>query len=595
MSASSSILRLETPRVFVPLLEPARYKGAFGGRGSAKSHFFAEALVERCLLETTRAVCIRENQKSLRESVKALIEDKIKKFGVQDHFRVLTTHIEVKANGGRIIFQGMQSHTADSIKSLEGYDIAWVEEAQVLSKRSLTLLRPTLRKEGSELWFSWNPQHKTDPIDQLLRGDVLPPRAIVVESNWRDNPWFPKELREEMEFDRKRDKDLFAHVWEGGYIVHSDAQVFKNWEIGVADVPEGSRPYYGADWGFAVDPTVLARCYITGPRKLYIDAEVYKVGCEIDRTPALFDGLDEKAARQWPITADSARPETISYMQKHGYPHIKGAIKGPGSLEDGIEFLKSYDITVHPDCKHTIAELTYYSYKLDKITEEVLPVLEDKNNNVIDAVRYAVEGVRMATVGEEAESSFVFEPRQMSRDWPRVYAVDVKGAQVSVVWGAWDVMNDTVYLYGEYSESRARIEVWASAIRKRGEWIPGVFDALARRRNQDQGDRLHDRMLDEHLDISVIEVDAEAGAEEMNARIATSQLKVCETMTEWFAQYRSYMRDKKGDIVEENEGLIKATGVLLVSGLSIAMVEQGAIERSEEERADETRNQTTGY
>ena len=159
--------------------------------GSGKSHFFAELLIERCLLNPgTRWVCIREVQKSLDQSVKLLLEDKIKKMGVQAQFRVLHTHIETPG-GGIITFQGMQNHTAESVKSLEGYDGAWVEEAQSLSQRSLDLLRPTIRKEGSEIWFSWNPRNATDPVDVLLRGKHTPPDAIVRRVNYVDNPWFP--------------------------------------------------------------------------------------------------------------------------------------------------------------------------------------------------------------------------------------------------------------------------------------------------------------------------------------------------------------------------------------------------------------------
>lgn len=392
LSASSSILRIETPRVFLPLLSQSRYKGAHGGRGSGKSHYFAEALVERCLMQPTRAVCVREIQKSLEQSVKRLISDKIGQLGVGPAFEIQDDRIKTPGDG-LIIFQGMQNHTAESIKSLEGYDVAWVEEAQSLSQRSLDLLRPTIRNDGSELWFSWNPRFATDPVDKLLRGPDRPPGAIVVEANWRDNPWFPKVLREEKDWDQKRDPDKYAHIWLGGYQKNSQARVFHNWRAGSPDefLPQAAdRFYYGADWGFSIDPTVLVRCYLDG-RTLYVDREAYKVGCEIDATPSLFDAVP--GARKWPIRADSARPETISYMNRNGF-QIVPAVKGAGSVEDGVEFLKSCDIVVHPDCRHTIDELSLYSYKIDKQTEEVLPVLEDKQNHCIDAMRYALEGAR---------------------------------------------------------------------------------------------------------------------------------------------------------------------------------------------------------
>ncbi|MCX5581479.1 PBSX family phage terminase large subunit [Kaistia terrae] len=212
-----SILQLETPRVFAPLLAPARYKGAWGGRGSGKSHFFAELLVEDCLAEPgLAAVCIREVQKTLAQSSKRLIENKISNMGVGSQFRVLEDRIETPG-GGLIIFQGMQNHTAESIKSLEGFKRAWIEEAQTLSTRSLTLLRPTIRAEGSQIWASWNPRRKSDAVDEFLRGQGMD-GAAVVKANWRDNPWFPSELDAERRLDQERYPDRYEHIWEGDYV-----------------------------------------------------------------------------------------------------------------------------------------------------------------------------------------------------------------------------------------------------------------------------------------------------------------------------------------------------------------------------------------
>lgn len=223
-------LDIDTPRVFVPLLRPSRYKGAHGGRGSGKSHFFAELLVERCLMSLgTRAVCVRELQKSLKESAKRLIEDKIGALGMGRHFDILTDRI-VTPGGGVIIFQGMRDHTAESIKSLEGFDIAWVEEAQTLSERSLEMLRPTIRKPGSELWFSWNPRRATDPVDVLLRGASMPPDAIVVQANYSDNPFLPRELDDERRHDQRAKPDRYPHIWLGAY---EPAAVGAIWDMGV--------------------------------------------------------------------------------------------------------------------------------------------------------------------------------------------------------------------------------------------------------------------------------------------------------------------------------------------------------------------------
>jgi phage terminase large subunit len=376
------------------LLNPARYKGAWGGRGSGKSHFFAELLIEEHIRNQNQAsVCVREIQRTLNQSVKRLLENKIIELKVQDYFTVQDVMIKSRRGNGMIIFQGMQNHTADSIKSLEGFDRAWVEEAQSLSQTSLDLLRPTIRKPDSELWFSWNPKNETDPIDQLLRGEMPPKDATVLKVNYSDNPWFPSVLKEEMEYDRNRDPDKYRHVWMGDYLGNSEARVFRNWKVEEFVCPPDAILRFGADWGFASDPTVLVRCFIMG-RKLFVEYEAYMVGCEIMNTPDLFMTVPE--SERYPITADSARPETISHMKKNGFPRIMAAVKGPKSIEEGIEWLKNYEIIVHPRCKHTIDELSLYSYKTDKMTGEVLPVLEDKQNHVIDALRYAVEGLRRA-------------------------------------------------------------------------------------------------------------------------------------------------------------------------------------------------------
>lgn len=387
-----SKLSLDTPEVFEPLLQPARYRAAWGGRGSGKSHFFAELLVEESLRRRVDIVCLREVQKSLKFSVKKLIEAKIEALGVTDYFEVQQEQIRSR-RGGVMIFQGMQDHTSDSIKSLEGFGIAWFEEAQSASQRSLDLLRPTIRAPGSELWFSWNPNLETDPIDRLLRGAKPPPDAVVVKANYRDNPWLPAELKAELEYDRQRDPDKFAHIWLGEYQRNSEARVFRNWTVEEFSRPAGTVHRLGADWGFSVDPSVLVRCSIEGNR-LYVDYEAWQVGCEIVNLPELFMAVPE--AEKWPITADSARPETISHMQRNGFPRIRSAIKGPKSLEEGVEFLKSFDIVVHPRCQHLIDELTLYSYKTDPLTGDVLPLLADKDNHVIDALRYALEGARRA-------------------------------------------------------------------------------------------------------------------------------------------------------------------------------------------------------
>ena len=214
------ILNLPTARVFKPLLQPARYLGAYGGRGSGKSHFFAERMIEDCLLHPgLRAVCIREVQKSLMQSAKKLIEDKLidNKLDRDHGFRITREYIETPGNG-LIVFTGMQDHTASSVKSMENVDRAWIEEAQTLSEHSLKLLRPTIRAEDSELWFSWNPESKRNPVDAMFRAGKPPTNSICVRSNWNDNPWFPKVLEQERKDCLESEPDQYPHIWEGDYV-----------------------------------------------------------------------------------------------------------------------------------------------------------------------------------------------------------------------------------------------------------------------------------------------------------------------------------------------------------------------------------------
>jgi phage terminase large subunit len=214
-----SNLKIPTAKIFAPLLEPARYKGAWGGRGSAKSWFFAGLAIDRSMDGGVRTVCIREVQKSLKDSAKRLIEDLLQRYelGTAHGFEVFSDHIKTPGNGV-ILFQGMQDHTAESIKSLEGFDVAWVEEAQTMSSQSLKLLRPTIRSENSELWFSWNPRRKTDPVDVMLRQGNPPTSSTVVKANWSDNHWFPTVLEQEREDCLRDDPDQYDHIWEGGYV-----------------------------------------------------------------------------------------------------------------------------------------------------------------------------------------------------------------------------------------------------------------------------------------------------------------------------------------------------------------------------------------
>lgn len=281
---SSRVLDIPTAEVFEPLLMPSRYKGAHGGRGSGKSQFFSSLLPDYALTTRgLRAVCIREVQKSLKESAKRLIEDQLGKFslGEADGFKVFREVIETPGDGV-ILFQGMQDHTAESIKSLEGVDVAWVEEAQSLSARSLSLLRPTIRKDSSELWFSWNPRLKTDPVDLMFRGSKPPTGSVVVRANYSDNPWFPSVLEQERQDCLRDNPDQYAHIWEGDYITVMEGAYYAvplaeaRKEKRIANVARDPLMTLRAVWdiggtGAKADATAIWVCQFVGREIRWLD------------------------------------------------------------------------------------------------------------------------------------------------------------------------------------------------------------------------------------------------------------------------------------------------------------------------------------
>lgn len=385
-------MRIRIPRKLEFLNTPSRYKVAYGGRGGAKSWNFARTLLIKGMMQPLRILCAREIQISINDSVKALLDDTIDALGINEFYRSIKTEI-VGLNGTRIIFAGLR-HNATKIKSMEGVDICWIEEANTVSKESLDLLFPTIRKENSEIWFSFNPKLKTEPVYNMFVANHHPD-AIVQKINYYDNPFLPDVLRKEMEWDKSHDIDKYKYVWEGELLEITDAQVFKGkWSVDRFHTPDGVVFYYGSDWGFSKDPTTLIRCYFDEEhRKIFIDYEAYGIGVELDEIPQLFSSVP--GARDWPITADSSRPETISHVSAKGF-NIRPSRKGAGSIEDGIAFLKSYDIIIHERCKHTIDEFFLYSYKEDRMTGDILPIIIDKNNHMIDALRYAVENYKKA-------------------------------------------------------------------------------------------------------------------------------------------------------------------------------------------------------
>lgn len=234
------------------LFDPHRYKVAYGGRGSAKSWGFARALLVLAVQSKVRILCTREVQKSIKDSVHKLLSDQIQAMGMGGHFQVLETEIR-GSNGSEFLFAGLANHTVQSIKSYEGIDIVWVEEAQTVTKKSWDILIPTIRKADSEIWVTLNPELDTD--DTYVRFIASPPPdSLVVQMNWRDNPWFPDVLEKERQHCQLTNKEDYDTIWEGkcrlalkGAIYAEEvAEAIKDGRIGV--VPYDPRLKVHAIW-----------------------------------------------------------------------------------------------------------------------------------------------------------------------------------------------------------------------------------------------------------------------------------------------------------------------------------------------------------
>lgn len=384
-----SEIQVTIPECFQFLLEPMRYKSAYGGRGRGASWSFARALVAIASYQKKRILCTREYQNSIKDSVYKVLVNQIEELKLQDYYNINKTEIVSKI-GSEFLFKGLQ-HPLE-IKSIEGIDIVWLEEAQNVSEESWRFLIPTIRKDNSEIWLSWNTGEETDPTYQRFVINK-PDDCISKLLTYKDNPYFPEVLRKEMERDKQVDYDAYLHIWEGLPLKLSDALVFKNkFIIEDFESPYDAKYYYGADWGFANDPIALIRCFILND-ELYIDYEACGVGVEFEEIPQLFDSVP--GSRNHEIPADSSRPETISYVKRQGFS-IKACRKvsttKAGFVQDGISFIRKFrKIHIHTRCKHVKDEFEHYSFKTDKKTGEVLPILLDSFNHCIDALRYALE------------------------------------------------------------------------------------------------------------------------------------------------------------------------------------------------------------
>lgn len=404
MSQRKHEIAFSYPEKFMPLVEnKVRNKVAKGGRGSAKSESFAQLSVEKTHTERHRVLCCRELQKSIKESVHQTIKDCIYEKGLEKYYHITDTGIRSKRTGSEYLFLGVRSNP-NEIKSLKGITICWIEEGEGLSEKSLDVLGPTIRKIDAEIWVSYNPETKNSPCDKVFVQQAQED-SIIVEMNWRDNPWFHlTSLPSLKDHCKKVDYEKYLWIWEGQYKKYAEDVIFKN-KIEVDcefEAPEGTKFYFGLDFGFSTDPLSASRLWEKEDgefKDLYIDYEVYGLGIELDDMhEKLWNGLPGLGRN--PLMADSARPDTISLLRRKFIKAGKewsginciGANKKKGSLEDGIEFLRSYRrIYIHKRCEGAKDDYQNYRWARDAQTNEILTEPVDKANHTPDNNRYALE------------------------------------------------------------------------------------------------------------------------------------------------------------------------------------------------------------
>lgn len=389
------------PAAFQCLFRPATYIALPGGRGSAKSQSVAQYLLLRARSETALFLCAREVQNSIADSVYSVLEGQAKKLGIHKEFVFQLKDIVHRGSGSKFIFKGI-ARNVENIKSVEGAKYCWVEEAAKLSQNSIDTLLPTMRQNGAKVIFTYNPDEDTDPIHQMFVVNEPPPDSIVVHTTYRDNPFFPDKMRRDMEWMRRTNYEKYLWVYEGQTRKQSEAAIYQKYRVEEFESPEAnkvqngvrSKFYYGIDWGFGSDPCAGVRCFIRDG-KLFIDREWY--GYNYDYNEKFTRDISDRlpGIEKYTAYADNQRPEAIRYLNAHGF-RVRPCTKKKGSIEDGITFVKSFeDIVIHPACTNTIAEIKSYKYKVRERDSNYDPIYytdpEDKNNHIMDAIRYAFD------------------------------------------------------------------------------------------------------------------------------------------------------------------------------------------------------------
>jgi phage terminase large subunit len=428
------------PKAFAALhpSHHARNIDLFGGRSSTKSWATVRALLLRGLVEPIRVLCLREIQRSLKDSALRLLADQIEVMNLDRYFEVQANSI-TSHTGALFLFEGMYANV-QRIKSLEGIDVCWVEQAEQLSEASWSVLLPTIRKPGSMILMTSNPDLSDDPNYVRFRLNT-PPNTISASLNYTDNPWVSIETLAEANYLKRVDLDSYNHVWAGELRQHSDAQVLKGkYEIADFEISsDWAGPFMGLDFGFSVDPTALIKSFLdAATNTLYVTHEAYAIELPLDRLPKLLGTVP--GSRDSVIYADNSRPEIINHLRGHDYGNVRSCAKWDGSVQDGILTLRSFaKIVIHTRCEHVAQEAKLYSYKVDRTTGEVLPDPKPGNDHTIDALRYSLqERIRrppgaglLAYYAAELKAPPAAPPTSAAPTTNLLHQHDQKGAELS--------------------------------------------------------------------------------------------------------------------------------------------------------------------
>lgn len=406
-----SEITLQIPEKLIPVFTPERgallYRIAKGGRGSAKTRTFALLSALRVIEMRNEGLsgvflCGREFMNTLQDSSLEEIKQVIQEDEyLNSQFDCGKEYIRTKCGAIKYLFVGLR-HNLDSLKSKARVLCSWIDEAETVSETAWMKLTATvLREPKSEIWITYNPESPESATHRRFVEQFDPTIMVSADCNWSDNPWFPIGLEKQRQSDMKNRPDIYDHIWEGEFLTRTEAQIFagKFRTEEFTPNPAWDGPYCGLDFGFAKDPNAAVLIWKTG-NTLYIEKEYYGVGVEIDKLGGeLLKAIPEFATHV--VRADSARPDLISYLKRQTgqtggtgqIPRIEGAVKGKGSVEDGVEFIKSHNVIIHPRCTNTLKEFKLYSYKVDRLSGDILPVIVDDWNHIIDSARYALEPV----------------------------------------------------------------------------------------------------------------------------------------------------------------------------------------------------------